>query len=477
MATNNSINNTDVPLAGGTMTGPLILSGDPTLARGAVTKQYADAIAAGVEVKDAVYAASTADLGSVLYSNGASGIGATLTNTGTLAAFTADGTTPAVNSRILVKNQVSTFQNGIYVLTVAGSGAVAWILTRSSDYNTAAQIVYGDLVPVVNGTINATTSWLQTATVTAIGSGNPITFVQFTNAPLTLPVAVTQGGTGVATLTTAYGTLCAGTTATGNVQTVSPGTTALPLVSGGASALPSYSGLTVPGGGSGVTSNTAYAVLCGGTSSTAAIQSIASVGSSGNVLTSNGAAALPTFQAAAAGGGGLTWIASVTASASASVNFDNKLTSTYDNYLIVMENMAPVTNGAYLRMQIGTGATPTYQTTGYFGQVTYTSTGAWSVKTTATTGFDLMENDGTQGMASTSTSANSGSILFTNVNNSSNYKGVYATINYIITTTALLVTNIGNFQWQNATVLTSIKFIMSSGNISTGTFKLYGYQN
>lgn len=49
-------------------------------------------------------------------------------------------------------------------------------------------------------------------------------------------------------------------------------------------------------GGTGVTSATAYAVLCGGTTSTNPFQSIASVGSSGQVLTSNGAAALPTFQ-------------------------------------------------------------------------------------------------------------------------------------------------------------------------------------
>jgi len=54
-------------------------------------------------------------------------------------------------------------------------------------------------------------------------------------------------------------------------------------------------------GGTGLSATTAYAVLCGGTTSTAALQSIASVGTSGQVLTSNGAAALPTFQAAASG--------------------------------------------------------------------------------------------------------------------------------------------------------------------------------
>lgn len=58
--------------------------------------------------------------------------------------------------------------------------------------------------------------------------------------------------------------------------------------------------ITVPNGGTGDSALTAYAVLCGGTTSTAAVQSVASVGTSGQVLTSNGAGALPTFQAPAA---------------------------------------------------------------------------------------------------------------------------------------------------------------------------------
>lgn len=55
--------------------------------------------------------------------------------------------------------------------------------------------------------------------------------------------------------------------------------------------------LTVANGGFGVASNTAYAVLTGGTTSTNPVQSIASVGTAGQTLESNGASALPTFQA------------------------------------------------------------------------------------------------------------------------------------------------------------------------------------
>lgn len=59
-----------------------------------------------------------------------------------------------------------------------------------------------------------------------------------TYKPKTL--AVTEGGTGLQTLTTAYGVLAAGTTATGNVQTIGAGTSGQVLVSGGAAALPSF---------------------------------------------------------------------------------------------------------------------------------------------------------------------------------------------------------------------------------------------
>jgi hypothetical protein len=64
--------------------------------------------------------------------------------------------------------------------------------------------------------------------------------------------------------------------------------------------LPLTTGITgtlgVANGGTGRTTNTAYAVICGGTTTGGAEQSIASVGTSGQVLTSNGAGALPTFE-------------------------------------------------------------------------------------------------------------------------------------------------------------------------------------
>jgi len=174
-----------VPIAGGTMTGPLILSGDPTLPLGAATKQYVDMFASGIVVVLACQAATTpagGDLGGV-YANGAAGVGATITNAGAMVAFAVDGYSASLNDRILVKDQTNSFENGIYTVTTVGSGAVNWVLTRATDYDQApSEIFPGNLVTIVNGTVNATTSWLETATVTTIGV-DPIIFAQFTFSP------------------------------------------------------------------------------------------------------------------------------------------------------------------------------------------------------------------------------------------------------------------------------------------------------
>lgn len=64
--------------------------------------------------------------------------------------------------------------------------------------------------------------------------------------------------------------------------------------------------ITVPYGGTGIATATAYAVICAGTTATGAWQALASVGTNGQILTSNGAGALPSFKSAP-GGPGSDW--------------------------------------------------------------------------------------------------------------------------------------------------------------------------
>lgn len=87
-----------------------------------------------------------------------------------------------------------------------------------------------------------------------------------------------------------------------NVTLTLGGTPATALLQAASLTLGWTGTLAVSRGGSGAGSFTAYSVLCGGTTSTSAFQSVASVGTSGQVLTSNGAGVLPTFQAVSGSG-------------------------------------------------------------------------------------------------------------------------------------------------------------------------------
>jgi hypothetical protein len=230
-----------VKLSGDTMTGLLILSGDPVAALGACTKQYADALTAGLEFKNSVVAASTGAL-TVTYANGTGGVGATLTNAGAQAAFSIDGQSPIVSDRVLIKNQASTLQNGIYTVTDVGSGVTDWVLTRGTDYDQILEIHPGDLIPVENGTANASTLWLQTATVASIGT-DAITFSQFSDAPISLPLSLANGGTN-ANLTASNGGIFY---STGTAGAILSGTaTANQLLLSGSSTTPSWSTSTYP---------------------------------------------------------------------------------------------------------------------------------------------------------------------------------------------------------------------------------------
>lgn len=169
-----------LPLTGGTMVGTLILNtSSPTLALEAASKGYVDTVASGFTVILAAQAATTANLNAT---QAGAGIGATLTNAGAMAAFSVDGYAASLNDRILVKDQTLTEHNGVYTVTTVGSGAVNWVLTRATDYDQPAEIQPGTLIAVNNGTVNANTSWLETATVVTVDT-DPILFSQFTFAP------------------------------------------------------------------------------------------------------------------------------------------------------------------------------------------------------------------------------------------------------------------------------------------------------
>ena len=174
-----TLNSSDVntAISGANLTGiaSVAVTADPTSALQLVTKQYVDAAVTNIHVHDSVAAATTAALtGTVTYNNGTSGVGATLT-LGT-ALTTLDGYTLVNGDRVLIKNQASALQNGIYTWATGGT-----VLTRATSADETVELNGGDFFFVVNGTINGDTGWVITAPVTTIGT-TAITFTQFSGA-------------------------------------------------------------------------------------------------------------------------------------------------------------------------------------------------------------------------------------------------------------------------------------------------------
>jgi hypothetical protein len=139
-----SLSSLYLPLTGGTMTGAinmgahqinnLAMAGTPA-ATDAVNVNYVQAVLQGLSPKASVKAATTAALPANTYSNGASGVGATLTANAN-GVLVVDGYTVQLNDRILVKNEVAALGNGIYFVSTLGTVSVPYVLTRTLDADT-----------------------------------------------------------------------------------------------------------------------------------------------------------------------------------------------------------------------------------------------------------------------------------------------------------------------------------------------------
>lgn len=111
------------------------------------------------------------------YNNGTAGVGATLTATSNGAA-SIDGVSLVLNDRVLFKDQSTTYENGVYFVSQVGDGSNPAIYTRTTDFDQPNEIQPGDIIAVLEGTVNANTGWLQTEDVNTVGT-DAILFIQF----------------------------------------------------------------------------------------------------------------------------------------------------------------------------------------------------------------------------------------------------------------------------------------------------------
>ena len=194
---------------------------DPTSALQLATKQYVDAVAEGLHIHASCAAATPATLasitgGTVTYNNGTAGVGATLTLSVALTVL--DGYTLLNGDRVLVKNEVASANNGIYTWATGGT-----VLTRATDFDTAAEMASGDFTFISNGTLYGSTGWVQTDPVTVVGT-SPVTWIQFSGSgAYTAGTGLTLTGTqfsitNTAVTAAAYGSASSVGTFTVNAQ-------------------------------------------------------------------------------------------------------------------------------------------------------------------------------------------------------------------------------------------------------------------
>ena len=151
--------------------------GTPTASTDATTKAYVDSVKQALDIKDSVKLGTTANL-SATYNNGAGTL--TYDATGVQAV---DGVNLALNDRVLVKNQTSAVQNGIYKVTTAPAVGVAGVLTRATDADSNAEVTGGLFTFVEAGSANADNAYVLTSiTGTATLGTSTLTFTQFSGA-------------------------------------------------------------------------------------------------------------------------------------------------------------------------------------------------------------------------------------------------------------------------------------------------------
>jgi hypothetical protein len=149
--------NLKAPIASPVFTGTVTLPADPTLPMHAVTKQYADSIAAGFTPKQACRVATTANI--------------------TLSGLqTIDTISVIAGDRVLVKTQTTATQNGIYI-----AAAGAW--TRASDFDgtPAAEVVQGAFTFASEGAANGGNGFIMITASPVLGTSN-INWTQFSGA-------------------------------------------------------------------------------------------------------------------------------------------------------------------------------------------------------------------------------------------------------------------------------------------------------
>jgi hypothetical protein len=193
--------------------------------------------------------------------------------------------------------------------------------------------------------------------------------------------------------------------------------------------------------------------------------------SAGQLLTSTGAATAPVWQTR---GAGWELINSFTAAASATLDITGLTSTAYDEFMLTVQNLLPGTDDVELRLRVSTDAGATFKTTSYLSVCSYNVAGS-AGGTAATDGIIMVRQAGTANIANDATGWSGEVRIFprgTAFKKQVTFDGGYDSASAGYT----YVTGGGIYNGDNDPV-TGLRFIMSSGTITSGTVRLYGLRN
>lgn len=179
-STTTNATTTNLSVTNLTVTGPATSTYTPPIYAPCFTTDNIECLGQQQNFKSATEYVTVAALPSNTYLNGSSGRGATITGVG-VGGLSVDGSSVIAGDRILVNNEATQANNGIYSVTAPGSGIAAFVLTRATDFDESADMNPGDSVFVVKGATQATTTWSLTATTTIVVGTSPIVFAKVSN--------------------------------------------------------------------------------------------------------------------------------------------------------------------------------------------------------------------------------------------------------------------------------------------------------
>ncbi len=134
------------------------------------SKAYVDSVAQGLQIKDAIIAASTTTQAGAYNSTAK-----TFTYTATGVPSIDGINVTAIGTRVLLKDQSTGSQNGIYKLTTAAANGVNPVLTRTTDFDTSAEVDAGAFMFTQSGSTNGGKQFVQTTDDPVLDT-NPLTF-------------------------------------------------------------------------------------------------------------------------------------------------------------------------------------------------------------------------------------------------------------------------------------------------------------